>query len=659
MKGKNFRKVLITTILTTFTLIILIAVIILSPYIPYPFFKRMDKSLFENITKTVTLTSEDGNDNVCISQNTGRYVKISSLPYFVPLSFIATEDKRFYQHFGIDLNRIVSSIKTDVMHGKFKEGASTITQQLVKNTHLNQEKTIKRKVNEIRLAIEVEKNYTKEEILEMYLNSLYFGMNVYGIDSASILYFNKHAEDLTLDESAVLVAIINNPTLYNPYTNLENCKKRRNIVLKRMKEQDFITEIEYNNSINKEILLNDNDIVINHYYTAVFAECSDLGINTKNVGCKILSCMDTNLQKNVEEIIKNTAQPGFLTIMIGENKTGKIKAYGSNYPYDISKSRFLPGSTIKPCLCYAPLLENDQIYACSPVLDEEYSLNGYSPSNYCEKYLGNITQQDALAHSSNVVALKNVEKIGLTNAIRFAEKTGLTFDKSDFNNYSTALGGIKYGFTLKELLTSYMTLARMGSKINPSFVNSVYKNGECIYLATNKENQVMKDSTAFLTTQMLKSCTIYGTAKTLKSFNNVASKTGTVGDNKGNDACYCIAYTPNYTILCCITKKNEKLPLSITGGTTPTRIMKEILLLLNDKSDFAVPNSVIKDNIDVTLLKKHQVLLANDTTLEKNKKSYYFSKTNVPLKYNSFEDFINDYKLSNDYNFSIFNCFVN
>ena len=659
MKGKKILKALKITIAIFVISLVAVVLLFFTPIVDVPSFKKLDKRAFENITKTVSITSDDGLDNINLSKNNAKYVSISSLPSYVPLAFISTEDKRFYQHFGVDLKRILSSIRTDIVEGGFKEGASTITQQLVKNTHLTQDKTIKRKLNEIRLAIDVERNYAKNEILEMYLNSLYFGYNVYGIDNASLLYFDKHAEYLSLEESAVLVAIINNPTYYNPYNNLDNCIKRRNLVLKRMKEQGYISQSEYEKAIEKEIKLYNKDITLNHYYTAVFSECETLGIDPNYSNVKIISNMDAKLQENVEKIIENTNKVGFLTILIGENQTGKIKAFASNYPYDVSNSRFLPGSTIKPVLCYAPLIEKGEIYICSPVKDEKYEIEGYAPSNYSDKYLGNITQQDSLAYSSNSVSLKNIEKIGLKNAVDFAQKSGLNFDKSDYKNYSTALGGVKYGFTLKELLTSYMTFARLGSKIEPKFIDSVYQNNKCVYVSNNIENQVMKDSTAFLTTQMLKACTSYGTARTLNSFSNVASKTGTVGDDTGNDICYCISYTPKFTILCCVSKNDKKLPLNITGGTTPTRVMKEVLVLLNDKSDFKVPNSVTKEDVDLCSLKNFEVLLANSNTLEKNKKSYYFSKTNVPKKYNSFDDFIKKYNLFYDNHFSFFNSFVN
>lgn len=618
---------------------------------------NLDK--LDTVSSTINFFSKD--KKIEFSEyNKGKYVDIETLPSYVYNAFVSVEDKRFYSHNGVDYVRVAGALLDNLKEKKFKEGASTITQQLVKNTLLSLDKTIERKIKEIKLAQRVEKKYTKEEILEKYLNAIYFGSNIYGIENASESYFNKSASKLSVAESAFLASIINNPTLYNPYTNKENLIKRKDLILGLMRDNGYITKEEYENAINEEIEFKKGSINSNQYYNNVVNLIKNKGISLINGELNVTIPLDINLSEKVKNILENHIENYGVNLIIANNQSGEILTNLSNFRYDISSSKFLPGSTIKPILCYAPLLENNEIYTISQVEDKPYSINDYFPQNYNEVYRGKISQSQALAYSSNSVALQNLEKIGIKNAINFASKTGLSFDEEDYSNYAIALGGLKYGFTLNELLSSYITLARNGNKITPLYLNCIDKNNSVVFLNDNNSQQVIKSSTAFLTSEMLKDCVQFGTAKSLKKHSNLRAKTGTIGTEKGNKECYCIAYSPQYTVLCHITSLNDKLlPLSVMGGSIPTRIVGEVFDVLADNTSFEIPDTIVKKEILINESNKGNVVLAPWYENEINKKSCYFSKENLPSLNNSFSDFMNNYELGNSYHFDIFDSLAN
>ncbi len=618
---------------------------------------NLDK--LDTVSNTINFYSKDRKIEFS-EYNKGKYLDIETLPSYVYNAFVSVEDKRFYSHNGVDYVRVVGALLDNLKEKKFKEGASTITQQLVKNTILSSDKTIERKIKEIKIAQRVEKKYTKKEILEKYLNAIYFGSNLYGLENASEYYFNKSASKLSIEESAFLASIINNPTLYNPYSNKENLNKRKDLILGLMRDNGYITNEEYENAINNEIEVKKGSINTNQYYNNVINLIKNMGISLTNGQLNVTIPLDVNLSEKVKAILENNVDNFGVNLIIADNQSGEILTNLSNFRYDITASKFLPGSTIKPILCYAPLVENNEIYTISQVEDKPYSINDYFPQNFNEVYRGKISQSQALAYSSNSVALQNLEKIGIKNAINFARKTGLSFDEEDYNNYAIALGGLKYGFTLNELLSSYITLARNGNKITPLYLNCIDNNNSVVFLNKENQEQVMKSSTAFLTSEMLRDCAQFGTAKTLKKHSNLRAKTGTVGTEKGNKECYCIAFSPKYTVLCHISSiNNELLPLSIMGGTLPTKIVGQIFDILADNSTFEMPNTVVKKEIVVDELNNGNVVLAPWYEKEINKKSCYFSKENIPPLNNSFSDFMNNYELGNSYHFDIFDSLAN
>lgn len=659
-KKRNTLKILIIALFCFMAVLGGVVFVVFSPYVDLYGDYNTDISEVAHVSNTVKLFDKDGKIEFS-PYNKGEYVKIETLPHYVSDAFVSIEDKRFYNHSGIDFIRIAGAFVDNIKSGKFKEGGSTITQQLVKNTILYGDKTIERKIKEIKLAQKVEKKYKKKEILEKYLNVVYFGSNVYGLANASRHYLGKDASELTVAESAMLAGVINNPTLYNPYKNQENALKRRNYILKLMKERNVITDEQYNFSIQEKLNLVCGKASSTQYYNQVMRilELNNVDfIRDKDVAVTLT--IDRDLSETVSKVVEELCSDYNVNVIIAENASGNVLCNVSTFRYDISSARFMPGSVIKPILCYAPLLENNEIYTVSPVNDEHYSVGEYMPENFNKKYRGRISQSEALAYSSNSVALQNVEKIGLENAVRFAEKTGLHFTANDRKNYATALGGIERGFTLNEILASYLCIANNGNRTAPLYVNCIDKRNQSVFLNTNINEKAMKAETAFLLSEMMWECAEFGTAKLLKNHKNVCAKTGTVGDKDGNSDCYCIAFSPSYTVLCHVSENNKELPLEVMGGTLPTRIADRIFKILGDNAEIQIPNGIVKRDISLSEYENGNIVLAPLYECEKNKKSCWFSEENIPpYQNNSYDDFIEKYELSYSYDFDIFDSFVN
>lgn len=565
------------------------------------------------------------------------HIKISTLSKNTKNAFITAEDKRFYKHSGIDYIRIGGAIISNIKSKSFSEGASTISQQLVKNTHLSNEKTIKRKLKEIKLTKQLEQKYSKDQILEMYLNNIYFGGGAYGIENAAKHYFNKSSSDLTLAESSLLAATINAPSIYDIENNTEKTIKRRNLILNNMKKQNKITSEEYYEAIAEPITLNLTKLQnTNYIYNQVLKEaCQILKVNEntlKNQDLQINTYFDLALHNSINETIKEkysniNSNPNIASIVIDNKTNGILAIIGSSQTLNSNKQ---PGSTIKPILVYGPAIENNIISPATKLVDEKINISGYSPENADKKYHGQISARDALKNSYNIPAVKLLNEIGIQKAQEFTKKLGIDFSQND-NNLSIALGGFTNGITLKNLADSYTSLASNGWFSKSSFIKAIKLNNKTIYKNNNKKTQAMKDSTAYLLTSMLIDTAKTGTAKRLKDFDfEIASKTGTVGkpnSSKNTDA-YNISYTSKHTILSYFGAEN--MPENINGATYPTMLSKDILTkLYTDKKpdNFIIPKSVQKQKIDKKLYESGTISLtdADDNYLEE-----YFAKTNLP-----------------------------
>lgn len=560
-------------------------------------------------------------------------VKIGDVPNHVVNAFISIEDKDFFKHNGLNYKRIAKAMFNNLKSFSFKEGASTISQQLIKNTHLTNEKTIKRKVKEMLLTKKLEKEFSKKDILETYLNVIYFGENSYGIERAALTYFGKETKNLTLWEGATLAGIIKSPYTYSPVYNPENCLKRRNLVLSEMLRDKKISQAQYDEAVNMPLEIVDRKQeqgVNNLYVKACINEAEQiLNLSEKDImlsGIKIYSYLDDEVQKQLYDIANNennyhTNSYGntndSLLIMI-DNETYAVLGYAGKSDYDLTNFVRQPGSTIKPILVYAPALEKGLVSPDTLILDEEINYGGYSPKNVGGKYYGYVSVKESICDSLNVPAVKTLDYVGIENAKQFAKKAGIKFDEND-NGLALALGGFTNGVTLKELTNSFLPFVNDGNFSKANFVRKIVDvNGKTLYEHKPKEEKIMGEDTAYLMTNMLKEACKTGTSMKLKNLDfDVAGKTGTVaitGTNNNTDA-YSVAYTTKHTMGVWIGNYSNATKYVLegknNGGTYATNMIKmcfEELYANNKPENFKQPNSVKEVEIDLKEYENNHVI---------------------------------------------------
>lgn len=561
----------------TFLSILIIFLVLFSTYLIITGDAKLDINKLVGAGQNIAILDGDGNEIAnasLVAQK--KSISINNLQQHTIDAFIASEDRTFYKHNGLNIKRMLKAVYKNVTSRSFKEGASTISQQLVKNTHLSNDKTIKRKLKEIRLTKQLEKSYDKTDILEMYLNTIYFGHNCYGLQRAAEFYFNKHAENLTLNESSTIVGLLTSPNNYSPFKNPDKCLSRRNIVLKNMLDCKFIDNTTYEKEIKKTI--NATKPLTNNtcgeYIDGIFAELENLDYNYYALcnGCTVKTYLDFDLQKFIE----NTPTSCDNGIIIIDNKFDGIKAYKST----IGENKRQPGSTVKPIFVYAPALEEKLISPLTKILDEKIDYNGYSPENFNKKYCGYVSVEDSIKNSLNIPAVKTLNALTISVCEKYLKSMDVSLCDEE-KNLSLALGGMKYGLSLKELVDKYTIFANQG-KYRPShFIKEIIsKEGKIIYKDDYIYNSVFSKGVCSLMNDMLIKTTKSGTAKKLKDFNfDIASKTGTCGNTEGNTDAYAVSYTSEHSIGVWLGDKNNKRS-NITGGGECCDILKRILSTL-------------------------------------------------------------------------------
>ena len=545
-----------------------------------------------------------------ISKN-HRVLKLDEMSHYIPEAFLAMEDKRFYKHNGIDIIRIGGAFAEDIKTRNFSQGGSTITCQLIKNTQLSSEKSFKRKLQEAKLAMELEKKYDKKEILEMYLDVLYFGKSVYGVERACREIYGKSPMEINATEAASLAATIANPSKYSPLCDLSANKARSSIVLEQMKKQGYLTEEATETAKTVDIVIKYGESNNNYSKNIVNFALNEAGLILKSKGISIqtynvYTYIDPQIQSYAESASETTSFPSALIekkILLAENKTGGILAYfGKNSPFTEARQQ---GSTIKPFL-YGAAIEKGILTTETQYYDSPRSYHGYSPKNYKDIYYGWISAETALSKSANSVAVRILSDAGLESACEYIENCGIKLDEKD-KNLSLALGGTTYGSTPAELLTAYMTLANQGARREITFIEKITdKSGKVLYKNRKNATQTVSASSAYIVTEMMKSAVKNGTASHLSDLNlSLAAKTGTVARNGGNSDAWIAGFTSEHTFLAwCGSEKEEEMPSSVTGGNHPAK-MAGILLssLYKDRApdDFTKPINVryVKINTDI------------------------------------------------------------
>lgn len=569
----------------------------------------------------------------------GDYVKLNEIPKVTVDCFLSIEDKTFYQHSGINYKRIVSATAKNIASFRFKEGASTISQQLIKNTHLSSEKSIKRKLNEIKLTVELEKNFSKDEILEYYLNAIYFGDNCYGIQNASEHYFSKPVSKLNISESATLAGLIKSPNKYHPIKQYKNCMQRRNLVLKEMLEDGKIDETTYEleKSNLTKIVISDEKNQMNSYAKATIKEAEAiLKMPEKQIaigGYRIFTNMDKTKQNLIEKSLDKDLSDDCAMISLNA-KTGKVEAYVEKSSMSIINMKRQPASAIKPIFVYAPAINENIVSPSTVILDEKVSINGYEPKNIGGKEYGYVSVKKALSSSLNIPAVKILSYVGIDKAKNYLQRQNIQFDEKD-DNLALALGGMTYGMTLKELTNCYQTLANDGKYINGSFVDYIVDGkGKVVYKSEANEKTIYRNDTAFLITDILHTCSKTGTAKRLSDLDfYVASKTGTSSISSKNLDAYNISYTSEDVVGCWVGNVDNS-PIDIVGGGTPTVCVKNYLDKIyynHTPQEIKAPSSVVIEEID-TLARdeEHIIYKASNFLPERYREKAYFSRFNLP-----------------------------
>jgi len=541
------------------------------------------------------------------------WVSIDRIPPFLQKALVAIEDSRFYEHGGIDVRGIARALMKDVIKGKMVEGGSTITQQLIKNKYLSGEKTIDRKLKEAQLAIEFERKYSKKQILEMYLNEIYYGNGAWGIAQAARLYFDKNPEELTDGECALLAGVPKSPARYNPLGKAARVTGRRDLVLKRMVELKIISRKQ-----QKQLRAHPPAVV--HpgqapYYLAhirnKLIELYGAGIIEQG-GLEVTAALDLNLQKLAEKTLREGVKrispqlQGALLCM--DPNSGDVLAAAGGVDFALStydrafSARRQPGSAIKP-LIYAAALEKGftpaSILNDTPVAYNKGNGETWEPLNYGRESYGELSLRQALAYSNNVITVKLLDQIGVPYFVDFARKLGLPLRPQ--NDLSLALGTEEV--TLSDLVLAYSPLANGGSRTESRTIIRIYDRNRRTWAEKPPAvTPVLAPATAFVTTQMLKDVLIYGTAKGLKKFSQErpsAGKTGTTDDYR--DAWF-IGFTPQLiTGIWVGYDKPRPGGKGFTGGAVAApiwgRFMRPALAAM-PVIDFPKPETVVSASID-------------------------------------------------------------
>ena len=489
---------------------------------------------------------------------------------------------------------------------------------MIKNTHLSGEKTFKRKLSEMRLAVELEKRYDKDEILEKYLNTIYFGSGAYGITDASRIYFDKRPESLTINEAAVLAAIIKAPSLYSPSNNKGRCESRKNLVLGEMFAQGYIGKNDYNKAVKEfPTVVNENNSGDYGYLYLSKKEASAAFADTAYYGGrkKIYTAFEQDKQWAIEAAIKqDKTECDKSAVMI--NSKGEIVAYYSTTP----EKKRQAGSTLKPLLVYAPAIETGTIAEMTPILDEKTDFNGYSPANYNDKYYGYVSVKESLAKSLNVCAVKILNYVGIERAKSYLSETGIDLTKND-NSLCLALGCTEKGVFLKDLVGTYAAFLHGGLYAHPSVFSkkNAFSNERLGY-----EKKIFSYGTCDVMNDMLSFTVENGTAKKLSFLDfPLYAKTGTVGNKDGNTDAYCISYTSEYVLGVWYGSIDGYLMKnSVTGGTLPTDRSAEIW------------KKVYKEHKPATIEKSNESLkIKLDKISYDNDRSLIIADENSPERY--------------------------
>lgn len=523
-------------------------------------------------------------------------VKLSQVPKDLQNAFIATEDNRFYSHHGVDPIGIMRAIWVNIAHDGVAEGGSTITQQLARNAFLTQDRTLKRKIMEAMLAIRIEQYYTKQEILEMYLNQIYFGQGAYGVQAAAHVYFGKNVQDLDLAQSAMLAGLPQSPNYYSPLTNYKAGKARQAVVLGQMVKYDYIDQATADKAKDEDLGLrekseaahsdNNASYFIDYVISEIAEKYGDDAVYKD--GLKIYTTIDMKAQDAAVQAMHNL--PNFYTDDKGLTQPqGALIAINPHNGYivamvggrgDDSFNRAVlaerqPGSAFKPFVYLAAI--QDGMTPGTVMDDKKIEFNGWSPKNYEGTYSGQMTLRYALQHSVNTIAVQLADAVGMRKVLNLASSLGITtLDDSKDNNLAAALGGLTNGVKPIDMAVAYGTLANGGVKVKPVAITKIVdRNGQVVEENSTEEQRVVDPKYAYVITNMLEYVMSGGTGGGASIGRPAAGKTGTTDESK--DAWF-VGYTPDLVAAVWMGDDYGIETLDgITGGTVPAVIWRDFM----------------------------------------------------------------------------------
>ena len=528
-------------------------------------------------------------------------VDISVVPKNLQNAFIAAEDVRFYEHGGIDPRGIMRAAVSNLLHGNATgQGGSTITQQLARNAFLTQEQTIRRKVLEIILALEIESKYTKDEILQMYMNQIYFGQGCYGVQTASNVYFGKDVQDLNLAQCALLAGLPNSPNYYSPFRSVEAAKYRQGIVLDQMAKYGYITEAEAAAAKEADLELAKPDAAdanrpASYFISYIIQLLSDkYGAETVyKEGLRVYTTLDLDMQKAAEAALRNDLPEGAKdgngilqpqgALLSMEAKTGKILAMvggrGDDHFNRAVQMTRQPGSSFKP-FTYVTALANGRSSATSLSNTAKEFAAGWTPQNYDRTQSASVTLHDALVHSLNIPTVNLANDVGIGKVIETAKACGISTLVTDGEysdtNLSAALGGLTYGVSVWDMTKAYGVFANDGKLVEPFAILKVEdRNGTVLEDHETPEpgRQVLEVEAIQELNSILQDAISYGTGGGAYIGRPMAGKTGTT-DNE-HDAWF-VGYTPDVVTAVWIGDDSGS-DVGYTGGTIPASIWRDYM----------------------------------------------------------------------------------
>lgn len=591
-------------------------------------------------------------------------IPLERIPVLTRQVFLAAEDLRFYNHHGIDFVRLFGALAANLREGGYAQGASTITMQLIRQSHLSTQKTIARKLEEMWLAVNLERQMSKDEILAMYLNYINFGNGAYGIQAAAQTYFGVDAEELSLAQAASLAASIKAPSYYAPHISEENNRSRRLYILDTMLQEGMIDQAMHDEAAAEAIAVVERPAETLQYgwfVDAVLDEAETLlGMSSDQVltsGLVIETTMsrahqdqlDKEFAKNVFPADASDGTPVQGAAACVNTQTGEVLAIVGGRSYDVRRGfnratnlRRQPGSALKPLVAYAPAIDQYGYMTASVLKDEPTNFGGYKPRNASYTYYGNVSIRSALQSSLNVATVALLDEIGVEAGRAYLEKVGIPLDDRD-SNLALALGAMTYGVSPVQLAAAYAPFGNGGVFNSPHFITKVTDaSGRVLYQHRSEGERVLSEQSAFLMTSLLQSVTSSGTGAKLSAAGTpVAGKTGTVNmTSGGNRDIWMAAY--NTEITCAFwmgfdePDSTHKLQGWISGGDNTAAMARDYFKALyqnRDKPQFTRPEGIIALEIDKQAIKwRGEPMLAVDLTPKAYRYTEYFSASNYPTK---------------------------